>query len=174
MLPGRQSFTGDLGGLVGADEKCIAAALQAGLPNHLNYLAWLSDGDSSTDPASRFSRAGSPYIKVGDDPIAFNWAHLTAGLLFSPIDIDENGARRGGGGGNSVEVWTNVLRTGETNIVGTDPEGNCRAWGPEVDPDRGPLGRGAAGEAGVLRGWTESGRFKQCRDDNGALYCFEQ
>lgn len=78
-------YSGDLGGLAGADAKCQARAMAAGLDG--KYRAWLSD--STTSAASRLSHATVPYVLVNGTIIAMNWTELTSGSLRAPIGLTE-------------------------------------------------------------------------------------
>jgi cysteine-rich repeat protein len=59
-------YTGNLGGLAGADAKCQSLADAAGLPG--NYMAWLSTGASS--PSTRFTQSPNPYVLVNGTKVA--------------------------------------------------------------------------------------------------------
>jgi hypothetical protein len=69
-------WTGDLGGVSGADLKCQAAAKSSSLPNATKYRAWLSDDFQS--PASRLSQWNSPVpvILVGGTLVAADLGEL--------------------------------------------------------------------------------------------------
>ena len=52
-----ETYTGNLGGVAGADDKCQALADQAGLPGV--YMAWIADSVPASAPATRFFQAPS-------------------------------------------------------------------------------------------------------------------
>src|SRR5262245_8934869 len=54
-------YSGALGGIPGADEKCQALAGALGG----SWRAWVGDGDSS--PAQNFTQSAVPYVLVGGD-----------------------------------------------------------------------------------------------------------
>ncbi len=78
-------YDGDLGGLAGADAKCQARAVAAGLRG--TYKAWLSDANAS--PATRFAQSAAPYKLVDGTVVANNWADLIDNSLASPINKTE-------------------------------------------------------------------------------------
>src|SRR5687768_3468798 len=63
-----QKFTGNLGGVAGADRKCqdLATAPGVGLPG--TYMAWLSD--STNSPFTRFVKSPGPYQLVTGEKVA--------------------------------------------------------------------------------------------------------
>jgi hypothetical protein len=67
-----QGFTGNLGGLAGADAICQAEANAAGLPG--TYKAFLSDNNTSA--ADRLNQSSLPYELVNGTPIAADWADI--------------------------------------------------------------------------------------------------
>ncbi len=81
-------FTGNLGGLAGADTICATAASSAKLGG--TWMAWLSTAAST--PAIRFKHSTLPYVLVNGTEVAADWAHLTGGLnLEAAIMVDEFG-----------------------------------------------------------------------------------
>lgn len=101
------AYTGNLGGIAGADAKCQAEADALNLPG--TYYAWLSD--DTTSPAERFNRDfGAYYLSDRTTKIADDWADLTDGTLDNPI----------GGPG----VWTNVAADGSSN----GHTNSCAGW----------------------------------------------
>jgi hypothetical protein len=91
------SYTGDLGGLAGADLKCQAAAESVGL--HGTFKAWLSD--KKTPAPSRLSDLGPWYSIDGTRKLFHNRKSFLASPL-APIDLDERGQRVTAG----QSVWT--------------------------------------------------------------------
>ena len=80
-------YTGNLGGLAGADAICNMRAQAAGLPG--TYMAWLSTNQANGTPATRFTQSAQPYRKVDGVLVANNWADLIDGTLASAIDKTE-------------------------------------------------------------------------------------
>ena len=101
-----ETYNGDLGGLDGADAKCNAHALEAGVANAGKFMAWLSTEDHS--PASRMTHYAGRYVLLdGGVIVAESWEDLTDGMLAEAIDIDETGAKKSG------EVWTGTTAAGQ-------------------------------------------------------------
>src|SRR3989344_4313337 len=81
-------YSGNLGGLAGADARCQERANVANLGG--TWKAWLSD--TTTSAASRLEHSPNPYTLVNGRIIADNWEGLTGtGYLKSPIKINEFG-----------------------------------------------------------------------------------
>ncbi len=80
-------YSGNLGGLAGADEKCQALAIAAGLSGR--YMAWLSTKAES--PTTRFVHTGGPFVRTDGTVIAGDWTDLVDGTLSAPIHITERG-----------------------------------------------------------------------------------
>lgn len=144
------TFTGNLGGISGADAKCQAEADAAALPG--SYKAWLSDDSSS--PAALFQKSNHRYILPGGDVIADGWLNLIDGLLDNAIDQHADGSHS-----SHTMVWTGTSETG-TGF----PIYDCSQW----------FSGGTSGFTGVVAqvNWTEAGVWS-CSNDF-ALYCFEQ
>lgn len=79
-------YTGNLGGLAGADEKCQTAATSAGLPG--TYKAWLSN--SSTSAADRWTHSNLAYVRTDGEIIAADWANLVDGSMALATTINAN------------------------------------------------------------------------------------
>ena len=85
---------GDLGGLAGADAKCQARAMAAGLTG--TFRAWLSDATNS--PSSRFPQDAGPYLLVNGGLVANNW--IGPHLRDAPPRHQHHRARHGGAHGD--------------------------------------------------------------------------
>ncbi len=137
-----ETYTGDLGGLAGADEKCNALASDAGLDG--TYMAWLSGSTRFStpspfavpSPAVRFTKSPIPYARVDGAVIASDWDDLVDGTLLVPIKVTEKGTYTPtldcyADGANDPPlgatcwdfVWTGVRSDG--NSAGTNPFGYC-------------------------------------------------
>jgi len=143
-------YTGDMGGIAGADAACMARAAAGSLGGQ--FRAWISDG--VTDPASVFDTRLGPYSVVGGSDIALTWSDLTDGTLAQPIERTEFGALSGG------EAWTGVAPDG------TAGGGNCSGWTSTSGTGR----VGGATETGS--GWTDRPPEESCTLQKH-LYCFE-
>ena len=159
-------YTGDLGGIKGADMKCKGHAMLGGLPGE--YLAWLSD--SMTSPAMRMTKHPGPYIlpSFGEPVVALGWDDLTDGTLAVPIDSDEMGnslVPTFEGGCSMTGVITNTDTAG--NAVETMLMNNCYDW-------TSPQGAAHWGSTAAKdEAWTSA-----CMADNCAfgapIYCVQQ
>lgn len=157
-------YTGNLGGLSGADQQCQARAQAAGLPGA--YRAWLSDSTGS--PSSRFSKSTGPYRLVGGARVADDWADLTNAQQFpnhhlqNEINRDEFGVAISPG----QYTWTNTATDGTANIA----DHHCQNW----STSQGTPNRGDAGNVNATDGtWTNATDIF-CNNPNQRLYCFQQ
>ena len=158
-----QVFTGDLGGLAGADAKCQAAAIAAELPG--TYRAWLSSSTESTK--DRLVHSSIPYRLLDGTEIAGNWVDLTDGSLDAGINVSENKSPPGKGTHSCIPsslpiVWTSTTDSGAA-VAG---EYFCDDWS-------GTTGDGSAGAAGFADSTWTSNCLPKCGDE-AALYCVEQ
>lgn len=144
--------TGALGGLPGADAKCVAAATAAGLPAPWSFVAWLSD--SGSDARDRLTYDG-PWVRLDGVLVASGKSDLVDGTLHAPINLTETGAWLGYYG-----VWTGTQSGG--TYLGTD----CEGWTSSAAATQGRYG--AANRANP--NWTSNATLA-C-DYGGRLYCF--
>ncbi len=154
-----ESYTGNLGGLSGADDKCQALATTAGLPG--KYKAWMSDDTSSA--SDRLNHSATPYVQPnGEIIIAKNWEDLTDGFLLNLIDINEKGELI-----RFWMVWTGTLYDGVGSNFNCDnwkEEGTWpteQAWGLHGDPMFGSMGY-----------WSNSD-ISECTR-RAPIYCIQQ
>jgi len=173
-------YSGDLGGMGGADGLCQAHADEAGLPG--TYKAWLSDSQGGS-PSTRFTPSPGPYRLVDGTLIARNWQDLTDGFIEAQIGLDENGkpAPRAFNGLDAWFVWTGTKVDGTPDTTMSDFGGFCHEPGKgdwENDLVRGFKIQCGYNGVGTVRGayldsvWTENG-FQPC-DFEAHLYCFQQ
>lgn len=166
-------FTGFLFGVPGANVKCNALAMQAGLNG--TYKAWLSGDDSQ--PVDTFIHSSLPYILPdGVTIVAENWDDLTDGTLDHQINQDENGIAIFSGG-SSVDpkftVWTNTATDGTCNsgpCIGNS-QFPCDNWFSAAG-----FGTAGASIGSVFlsdENWTFL-NFNQSCSIPRKLYCFEQ
>ncbi len=85
-----QQFATDLGGATAYDTQCNMLATSAGINNMTDdaFVAWVSD--SSSNAVTRLGSARG-FVRVDGEPFADTVADLTAGKLFHPLSVDENG-----------------------------------------------------------------------------------
>ncbi|MCY1059884.1 DUF4215 domain-containing protein [Nannocystis sp. SCPEA4] len=151
-------FTGNLGGIVGADAKCTQAAIDGLLPGDVEWLAWLSDGTSA--PEGRMDTDYQGYFKlINGDIVAHGWADLSDGMLSVPININENGAPAE----DPLAAWSNVTPDGLPVANGA----HCNKWTSAKMADQGHYGDVSA--SGVT--WTNVGPFA-CSSQHH-IYCVQ-
>ncbi|MDC0718334.1 hypothetical protein [Nannocystis bainbridge] len=115
-----QQYSGNLGGVSGADLKCQAAAAAAGLEHAHTYRAWLSDNFQA--PETRFDQwelPGVPVILPGGVVVADDLADLVGNGPHTGIARTELG--------DSVfnrPVWTNTSAFGEIFSI----DDHCENW----------------------------------------------
>ena len=155
-------YTGNLGGLAGADAKCQQLANAAGLAG--TFKAWLSDSQNS--PSSRFLKSKVPYVLPGGAQIAKSWNDLTDGVIQHAIDQTEMKAVPPPAMqcNSKPTVWTN------TREDGTSWNGNVCGNFTNTTAD-GRLGTSMA----INYTWTRhcSGAAGTCAW-KAPIYCFEQ
>jgi hypothetical protein len=168
-------YTGDLGGLSGADAKCQGLATAAGLRG--TYRAWLSDGFATV--ADRLCHSMSSYVLVTGALVAANWTELVSGNLSHYIDVTEKGdplsldcssidlCPCGGTGGM---VWTGTAADGTLCDAALD----CQNWTSSISPNA-AWGEADPGDAAATSNWTTScnGGPPGCSAE-ASIYCFEQ
>lgn len=153
-----QVYTGNLGGIAGADAKCqaLADASPVARIKGRPFVAWVSTSLSSV--SARLVHGSLPYIRPDGANIANNFNDLIDNTLQNGIAVDELGVNHGGGA-----VWT---ATGSNNGLFTGDA--CMDWTsgtPGVRGDRGNLG-------GNGSGWSVGSSDDCATPDN--LYCFEK
>ncbi len=149
-------FDGDLGGMQGADQACVEAALSAGLGNGKEFKAWLSD--FSTSPADRFHKEFTGVYSLVDGAMVakHGWLDLVDGELEHPIDRDENMAVVSG------FVWSNTRADG---LIRSQFD-HCDNWTSAFAE------LGGAGRSDSPQGdWTNY-KWLDCNYE-ARLYCFE-
>lgn len=136
----KAAFTGDLGGIAGANTKCMAAAMNAqpaALPG--NFIAVLAVTAPSYS-ALTLTAGSSGWMRTDKALVAQNPADFTnAGLLRNAIVLDQNGDRT-----QTTTVWTGMDATG-----GAIAE-NCMRFTSVMD-------MGEFGDTSTLRGTLKAG-----------------
>jgi parallel beta-helix repeat protein len=120
MFTTSTTFTGNLGGLAGADAKCQTLATAAGLKG--NYRAYL--GATSTSAPSRFAGA-SGWTRVDGKPMINQIADFGTVALTYPPSLDQTGNDLTASG--EVRVWT--ATNANTSYFGQ----NCNTGGTVAD-----------------------------------------
>lgn len=147
-------FTGNLGGLAGADAKCQERANAANLGG--SWKAWLSSDTVSVK--SRLQHYNGPYRRIDNVLVAQNWNDLVDGSLLAPINVTETGSAN-----NAAWVWTNSFSDGS---IRQSSNSSCINWTNNNDG-------GSTGDASRTdSGWSDYGA-SACYY-NRPLYCIEQ
>lgn len=166
------AYTGNLGGLDGADAKCAALALAADLPG--TYKAWLSDATGS--PSTRFTHPTVDYVlSDGVTVFANGWSDL--GQNNHALDMNELGgpppvsdtACAGLNGGYAAWVSTNGDGTPAPGVAAGDH--SCSNWSSEA-VETTTVGLGSPVAANSWIGFCSSGN-PTC-GKSAAIFCFEQ
>lgn len=151
------TYNGNLGGLVGADSKCQARAVAAGLPG--TFKAWLSDG--TTSASSRLDHSTVNYVRTDGVVVANGWSDLTDATLDAVICKDEN-SNIVGTCTASRDVWTNTQTNGSARTS------HCLVWTSNQGAESGYTG----GSSWSDLSWTAA-TTDTCNTLK-RLYCFEQ
>lgn len=171
-----QGYTGNLGGLQGANAKCQDLATKAGMLG--TFKAWLARsplGSVKENPITTFTKYNGVYRLRNGVVIANNWNELiTTGKLLHQINVDEKGNVV-----NYALVWTGFQyspRSDGSIFWNQSPSvyDNCLNW-----TNNSPAGSGGVGEVWITiaigdlgRRWTyklNNSCYSYCR-----LYCFQQ
>lgn len=171
------TYTGNLGGLAGADQKCMdraAAAMPSPLPG--TFKAWMSD--SATSAAAHVTTHGTlPYVLVdGTTVVAADWSALTSAngaQVQNMITMDENGNTVPGtsdtcSGFGGHYVWTNSNDDG-TLYTGA---GTCQDLTSALNGDTGNTGSASTNQ-GDTKWWSSWCNGQSC-DSLASLYCLQQ
>ena len=172
-----QKYTGNLGGVTGAHQKCQNLAQTAGYSG--TYKAWICGDDTSRDPEAEFTHYSGQYELVNGVVVADSWADLTDGNLDAQIAIDETGAQV-----NQELVFTNVRIDGRCDGHACNCEYPCNSGsGWNYAGANGCGGGGCGSDAGAEMGntyyldsaWTEySESYSGACYGDYRIYCFEQ
>lgn len=159
-----EMYTGDMGGLAGADANCQSLAVAAGLSG--TYLAWLSTATES--PNTRFEQDGGAYQLIDGTEVASSYVALTStDDLAATISLTELGGPTPVGntscaGGGFPTVWSGTGTNGASQGSSI-----CADWTSET-------GGGQWGRADVVNGsWTSWCSGGLCSWES-PIYCFEQ
>lgn len=147
------TYTGNLGGIAGADAKCQARADAASISGA--YKAWISDNSGSPD--AKHTHNPSRYQLVDGTVIADNWDDLTDGSIQHSINLDEDSHVY-----NGSNVWTNTLQQGTTK----SSSDSCNNWS-------GTSGSAQTGYSTYSNErWTDY--ISRACSISYRLYCFQQ
>jgi hypothetical protein len=151
-------YTGNLGGVSGADQTCRNEAAAAGLSG--TYLAWVSS--SAYTPLTRASWPDATFRLVNGPVVADSLADLTDGSIDARINVSA-----GGVGPYVSTVWTNTTESGAAKS--TVELSACSDWTYDGEEFRtAPYGRSCATDAA----WTNANAFASGKSQL-RLYCFQ-
>lgn len=167
-----ETFSGNLGGLLGADAKCRGAAMAAGLAEPEEFVAYLSTGEISANQRYGEQLDGEmPFITIGGTKIAESYASLiSAGPLGEGIAATETGEPL-----YYARVATNTTADGASYT----PTQDCDGWSSSAPDDELRLGYNSfsldSPDWGIWQsmGWWASADTYPCNADGFHLYCFE-
>jgi hypothetical protein len=153
-----ETYSGNLGGLDGADAKCKAAALTAAFPPTREFRAWLSSSTSSA--TNRFAHDTRPIKSTRNEDFApGGWPELASAVHATELLADEQA--------NLVnvnfKVWTGTSPDGTVANAGTT---NCVDWSSST----GAAVYGDGSQVDIA--WTNSGTTL-C-SEQAHLYCLEK
>ena len=151
------AYSGNLGGISGADGICNQLAQDAGLTG--SYKAWLSGSDSS--PATTFTHSNEPYVLVDQTVVADGWDDLTDSTIGHAIHLTEKGTNLLG------TVWSNTHPDG--SAISSDGTNTCSEFTSAAEAGQGVIGTIALNYSSE---WTRH-QIQPC-DKQAHLYCFEQ
>ena len=142
-------WQGDLGGIVGADDKCQQAAEIAGLGGRWHALISTSEVDA------RDRIPNSVYVRLDDEIIAYSKEDLFDGLIINLINITE---------------YTTLVATARNVWTASNNDGTYTGLGCEDWTASGPPPYGTIGQSWRETAWMFSGDGT-C-NNYCSLYCF--
>jgi len=126
-----QTFNGDLGGVLGADQKCQAAAdAQPGLEG--TFMAWISDDGKAYDRI--LATGANGWVRPDGRIVAETLDAWHTGRQIYPANLTENGIAV------NTDVWTGTLNHSANGQATTD----CQNWASSVGGDSGLTGLAAS------------------------------
>jgi hypothetical protein len=155
-------YSGDLGGVSGADRACQTSADAQTLGGR--WYAWLSD--SSTLATAHIYAASKGYVLLDGSLVAGSPQALVSGGLAHAIDVSELGTQVTDG---QTEVWTGIDVTGGmsggfcTDNTGAD-------WSSSGSSAPTPV----VGHLDATDATWTAAYLQVCNRTNVRLYCFEQ
>jgi len=159
-------YTGNLGGLAGADVKCQTLADAARLCG--TFKAWLSD--DTDNAADRLTHATGNYVLPDGQIVASGWAGLSAATHLHAINVTETKAPApvgtvSCGGATQAPVWTGATFSGVAVA-----NGSCANWGSSGTSSAGIFGNALATNGA----WSGMCQLTTVCASTAALYCIQQ
>ena len=167
------TFTGDVGGVLGADERCLeAGTASVALPwpelNNTTFRAWIADPECPLD--RRLPQEDRPYVRVDGELIAEDWPALTGGgLAPGSVQMNEYGLVIDELWG--FRVWSGI--DGDGGMIEDAAAKTCNFWTLAGDSFFGALGMANAGGSAWTRATTGEGDLVQGCHQEARLYCVQ-
>ena len=147
-------FSGDLGGLRGADRACAQHARAGGLKG--KFVALLST--STMNARDRVTLSPGGFMRPDGVFVAANADDLFKGTISNSINVDELGVDHGG----NTETWTGSSPTGLASS-------SCNDWTSAESNSFGINGHSHDTDTSWMAAYTQF-----CNRTNVALYCVER
>jgi hypothetical protein len=160
------AYTGNLGGVAGADTICQNDAVAHGLPG--TYKAWLSNhwvfDQPNSGPITRFTNPVGPYERVDGVQVSPSWTDLITvpWTIEHPINLTAGGVQISGG----QLTWTNTYADGKASS--NNLNNTCQDW---TSADGTYVGE--FGMADETSSYWSAYNFTTC-DTLRPFYCFQQ
>lgn len=152
------SYSGNLGGLSGADQQCQELAKAAQLEG--DYMAWLSDDNEQA--SVRLDVGNDCFRLVNNEVVAC--FEILSGMLQTAITLDQNGMEAMPGLESYTRVWTGTTYEGVSTFY------NCSNWHSASTQDGG--GAGMSDDGVLDKAWTQMDIRSSC-NAKFRLYCFQ-
>lgn len=179
----RDPYTGNLGGIAGADTKCEAMALDIPQPPMSKgpFRAWLSqrigleqvEGGSPSGETTRFSSCGRPYYRPDGALLAESYGALVDNKPIVPISVDQFVMPVSLDAPEAnTNVWT-ATTNGGFPMQDMWKDLDCYDWN-EDNLDLGEDFHGRIGDLSSKDDWTNAPKKLLDCGEKAHLYCFEQ
>jgi hypothetical protein len=162
------NFSGNFGGLSGADSQCVTLAGVAGIGGQ--WVAWMSD--TTNDAIDRVKNDIGPWFRL-DGTLVFANKEQMKMFPSAPIDVDENKLVT-----HAEGVWTGTLVGGLSATSAPPTDGgpfsaNCEQWFTSGmnDTPPGPFGRSGSVDF-KDKSWTDQLQVSCAQLQR--IYCIEQ
>ncbi|MBL9104780.1 MAG: DUF1554 domain-containing protein [Myxococcales bacterium] len=164
-----QKYKGNLGGLSGADAKCIAAANDAGLNAPEKYVAWLSDtnADAKNRAQPGLMWEELSYVTVKGDVVAEDYTSFKNKTHQAPINVYPDGGAVPNGGASCAVGVDQKVWTGTDGSFFINSGHHCANWSSNSSSYDGDLGRADYST------WQWNGQCRESCDTMARLYCVE-
>jgi hypothetical protein len=164
------TYTGDLGGIEGADAKCNIVAAGSSIPtvaSITDWRAWISNSTlNATDHI--VLTATENYTLVNGTVIAMGASGLLNGTLENQINVNENGDPVTTGALGRPTAWTGTNALGSLEM----PIYTCQDWTTSSPTERGYVGDAAEVNYGLIGFFWTRAVTTSCSTSGVGLYCF--